>query len=72
MLKCFAVDQQAGNFENHHILQAIADEAGVPFEPGSGNRSYLGVPRCPDKKNVVEARLLAEQISFSELPRIAY
>ena len=72
MLKCFAVDQEAGNFENHHVLQVIAEEAGVVFEPGSGNRSYLGVPSCPDKKNVVEARLMVERISFRELPRIAY
>jgi hypothetical protein len=71
MLKCFAVDHQARN-DNHHVLQAIADEAGVSFEQDSSGRSFLAIPSCPDKKNVVETRLQFEELPFKELTRIAY
>lgn len=72
MLNCFVVDHQARNFDRQHVLQAMADEAGVTLDMGSGGRSYLGVPECVDKKNTLEQRLQNEELEFQVLPRIAY
>ena len=71
-MSCIAVDHQTLAEDNHHILQAIADEAGVNYEPGSGGRSYLAVPRCPTKKRLMEIRLQIEEFLFKEVLRIAY
>jgi hypothetical protein len=72
MLKCFVVDHQARNFDRQHVLQAIADEAGVTLDAGSGGRSYLGMPECSDKRNTLAQRLQNEELEFQVLPRIAY
>jgi hypothetical protein len=74
MLKCFVVNHQAQNrhTDDHHVLQAIADESGIRFDPGFAGRSYLEVPSDPETKGFVEARLLGNELHFQEMPRIAY
>ncbi|SAL86829.1 hypothetical protein AWB74_07863 [Caballeronia arvi] len=76
MSTCFAVLHQEGDqslqSSEHDILQAIADEASLQFEPGFAGRSYLEVPWNDDVKHAVEARLEQNQMSFSVLTRIAY
>jgi hypothetical protein len=75
MSTCFAVlhqeDDQFLQSSEHSILQAIADEASINFEPGFAGRSYLDVPGSEDMKQAVEARLEQNHMSFSVLTRIA-
>jgi hypothetical protein len=75
MSTCFAVvhleDDQILQSSEHSILQAIADEASLRFEPGFAGRSYLEVPGNDDVKHAVEARLEQNRMSFSVLTRIA-
>ena len=76
MSTCFAVlhpeDDQILQSSEHSLLQAIADEASLAFEPGFAGRSYLEVPGNEDVKHAVEARLEQNHMSFSVLTRIAY
>ncbi|SAL63962.1 hypothetical protein AWB74_03409 [Caballeronia arvi] len=76
MLTCFAVSHTANDptleSTDHGILQAIADEASVQFEPGFAGSSYLEVPVDDAAKQAVEARLEQNRMSFSVVTRIAY
>ena len=74
MLTCFAVSHANQNLQSsdHTILQAIADEASIRFEPGFAGKSYLEVPTDEDAKQAVEARLEQNCLSFSVVTRIAY
>jgi hypothetical protein len=76
MLTCFAVRHQADDHllqsSDHNLLQAIADEASVKFEPGFAGSSYLEVPWSEDARQAVEARLEQNRMSFSVVTRIAY
>ena len=76
MSTCFAVmrreDDKILQSSEHSLLQAIADEAKVQFEPGFAGRSFLEVPVNDDVKHAVAARLQQNHMSFSVLTRIAY
>ncbi|EKS70938.1 hypothetical protein BG60_02110 [Caballeronia zhejiangensis] len=76
MLTCFAVshtdDDQLVQSAEHEILQAIADEAEVSFEPGFAGKSYLDVPTNADAREAMTARLEQNDMSFSVVTRIAY
>lgn len=76
MLTCFAVSHPADDpmrqSSDHNVLQAIADEASVRFEPGFAGNSYLEVPTDKDAKQAVEARLEQSALAFSVVTRIAY
>ncbi|MFP3555476.1 hypothetical protein SB861_32900 [Paraburkholderia sp. SIMBA_049] len=76
MLTCFAIhhstDDEASQSSDRDILQAIADESSLRFEPGFADNSYLDVPGDEDAKRAVEARLEQNCISFSVVTRIAY
>lgn len=76
MLTCFAVnhpaDEQMLPSDDFNLLQAIADEADVKFEPGFAGSSYLEVPANDVDKDAVLARLEQNSIRFSVVTRIAY
>jgi hypothetical protein len=76
MLTCFAVRHQTDDpltqSSDHQLLQAIADEASIAFEPGFAGSSYLEVPHAEDARHAVEARLEQNRIAFSVVTRIAY
>ena len=76
MLTCFAVRHQTDDVLlqsfDHNVLQAIADEANIKFEPGFAGNSYLEVPVDEDAKHAVETRLHQNHIPFDVVTRIAY
>lgn len=76
MLTCFAVRHQAenhrGRIVDHNLLQAIADEASILFEPGWVETSYLEMPRGEMARQAVEERLRQNQLAFDVVTRIAY
>lgn len=76
MLSCFAVRHQAENptgaIADHTLLQAIADEACIRFEPGWVEISYLEMPPDETAREAVEERLRQNHLSFDVVTRIAY
>jgi hypothetical protein len=76
MLSCFAVRHQAESptdpIADHTLLQAIADEARIQFEPGWVEISYLEMPPDETAREAVEKRLRHHQLAFDVVTRIAY
>ncbi|EEA02608.1 hypothetical protein BH160DRAFT_2058 [Burkholderia sp. H160] len=76
VLTCFAVrhrdDDHLLQLVDHNVLQAIADDASIRFEPGFAGNSLLEVPRNEDAKQTVEALLEQNHLSFSVVTCIAY
>jgi hypothetical protein len=76
MLKCYAVCHDAednlAHACEHQILQTIADEVCLEFEPGFAGNSYLGVPSDENLKQTVEARMKQNRLEFQVVTRIAY
>jgi hypothetical protein len=76
MLTCFAVRHQADDLflqsAEHNLLEAIAEEATIKFEPGFAGNSYLEVPVDENAKQAVVARLEQNRMRFSVVTRIAY
>lgn len=76
MLTCFAVRHQTDDVllqsSDHNVLEAIADEASIKFEPGFAGNSYLEVPADENAKQAVVARLEQNRMRFSVVTRIAY
>lgn len=76
MLTCFAVRHQADDefmqSSEYNLLQAIANEASIKFEPGFSGSSYLEVPRNEEAKQAVAAQLKQNDLPFDVVTRIAY
>ena len=76
MLTCFVIrheaDDQFLQSSDYNLLQAIANEASIAFEPGFSGSSYLEVPRSEDAKQAVAARLKQNDLPYDVVTRIAY
>jgi hypothetical protein len=76
MLKCYAVrheddDNLAQRFE-HAILELIASDVCIEFEPGFAGNSYLSMPLDERLRQAVEARMAQNHLKFRVVTRIAY
>jgi hypothetical protein len=76
MLKCYAVchdaDDNLAHLGDHELLQSIANEVSLDFDPGFSGDSYLGVPSDENVKRNVEARMQQNRLEFHVVTRIAY